>query len=183
MIKYLRFKYLISMCRLLFLKARYAGFLKLSSISIFIDNNVRFDLQGGRLILHYKNYISRNTTIKIRKNAILEIGKNTFISENCLLACHQKIKIGENCLIADNVSIFDHDHAHLQTDVPICKQGYIKKEVKIGNDVWIGSHAIICKGVTIGDGSIIGAGSVVTKSIPVMSIYAGVPAKFIRGRN
>jgi len=35
----------------------------------------------------------------------------------------------------------------------------------------------------IGDGAVIGAGSVVTKSIPTMEIWAGVPARKIGSRN
>lgn len=56
------------------------------------------------------------------------------------------------------------------------------KEVKIGNDVWIGAKAIIMGGITIGNGSVIGAGSVVTKDIPPYSIAAGCPAKVIKKR-
>ena len=37
--------------------------------------------------------------------------------------------------------------------------------VKIGNNVWIGSHATILSGVTIGDNAVIAAGAVVTKDV------------------
>ncbi len=52
----------------------------------------------------------------------------------------------------------------------------IKKPVKVGNRVWIGSSAIILPGVTIGNNAIIGAGSVVTKDVDEYTIVAGVPA-------
>ena len=51
-----------------------------------------------------------------------------------------------------------------------------KKEINIGNNVWIGWGSIILKGVTIGDNSIIAAGSVVISSIPANCLAAGNPA-------
>ena len=52
----------------------------------------------------------------------------------------------------------------------------------IGNDVWIGSHAIILEGIKIGDGAIVGAGAVVTKDVPPYAVVAGSPAKIIKYR-
>ena len=52
----------------------------------------------------------------------------------------------------------------------------------IGNDVWIGWHAIITPGVSIGDGAIIAAGAVVTHDVPPYAIVGGIPAKVIRKR-
>ena len=54
--------------------------------------------------------------------------------------------------------------------------------VTIGNDVWIGWHAIIMPGVTIGDGAIVAAGAVVTHNVPAYAIVGGVPAKIIKMR-
>lgn len=56
------------------------------------------------------------------------------------------------------------------------------EEIKIGNDVWVGSNCIIMDGVVIGDGAILAAGSVVTKDVPPYAIVGGVPAKTIRYR-
>lgn len=50
----------------------------------------------------------------------------------------------------------------------------------IGNDVYIATGAKVLGGVKIGEGSIIGANSVVLKDVEPYSIYAGVPARFIR---
>ena len=52
----------------------------------------------------------------------------------------------------------------------------------IGNDVWIGNHAILKDGVTIGDGAIVGAGSIVIHDVPSYAIVAGNPARLIRMR-
>jgi len=50
----------------------------------------------------------------------------------------------------------------------------------IGDDVWIGPHAIIIGGVRIGDGAIVGAGSIVTKDVPAHCIVVGNPARVLR---
>jgi acetyltransferase-like isoleucine patch superfamily enzyme len=55
--------------------------------------------------------------------------------------------------------------------------------VVIGNDAWIGAHAVVLAGVTIGDGAIVGAGAVVTKDVAPYAIVAGVPARVIGSRS
>jgi Acetyltransferase (isoleucine patch superfamily) len=54
--------------------------------------------------------------------------------------------------------------------------------VEIGNDVWIGTHALIKGGVKIGNGAIVGAYAVVTKDVDDYTIVAGNPARPIRKR-
>ena len=90
--------------------------------------------------------------------------------------------IGENCLIAELVSIRDHDHAFLSTNIPIRDQGFTIKPVSIGKNVWIAAKASIVKGVTIGDNVIVGANAVVCHDIPANAIAVGVPARVIRMR-
>lgn len=58
----------------------------------------------------------------------------------------------------------------------------VKADTVIGNDVWIGRHAVIMPGVHIGDGAVIGAYALVTKDVPPYAIVGGNPAKMIRSR-
>lgn len=55
-------------------------------------------------------------------------------------------------------------------------------EVKIVNDVWIGSNATILGGVTIGDGVVIAAGAVVNSDVPAYIISGDVRYKIISNR-
>jgi len=50
------------------------------------------------------------------------------------------------------------------------------REIRIGNDVWVGANAMILDEVEIGTGAIVAAGSVVTKDVAPYTIVAGVPA-------
>jgi len=66
--------------------------------------------------------------------------------------------------------------------VPIKDQGIVKRPVRIGPDVWLGTKATVLRGVEIGRGSVIGANSVVTRDVPDYAIAVGVPAKVVRSR-
>lgn len=86
-------------------------------------------------------------------------------------------------MLANNVSIIGSDHIYSNPKTPIIFSGRPElKQTVIGEDVWIGAFSVIMTGVNIGNGAIIGAGALVTKNIPPYSIYAGVPAKFIKMR-
>ena len=58
-----------------------------------------------------------------------------------------------------------------------------KRDVVIGNDVWIGAGATILPGVQIADGSVVGAGAVVNRNVEADEIVAGIPAKVIGQRH
>lgn len=80
------------------------------------------------------------------------------------------ILIGDDCIFGEGVKIYDHNHSYQIESVPISKQGYKTKKVKLGNNCWIGSNVVILSGVTIGDNVVIGAGSVVYKDISSNSL-------------
>lgn len=57
-----------------------------------------------------------------------------------------------------------------------------KRQIRIGNDVFIGWNVTILDGVTIGDGAVIGAGAVVSKDIPPYAVAVGCPIQIIKYR-
>ena len=103
------------------------------------------------------------------------IGPGSFIYPN--------VRIGRFTLLADKVTIVGGDHNYKVVNMPIVFSGRVElKPTVIGDDVWIGTHAMIMAGVHIGNGAIIAAGSVVTKDVAPYSIVGGVPAKLIKMR-
>jgi acetyltransferase-like isoleucine patch superfamily enzyme len=52
-------------------------------------------------------------------------------------------------------------------------------KIEIGNDVFIGYHAVILPDVRIGNRCMIAAGAVVTRDVPDNSVVGGVPARVI----
>lgn len=57
-----------------------------------------------------------------------------------------------------------------------------EKDLRIGNDVWIGCNSTILRGLSIGDGAVIGANTLVNKNVPPYAIVAGCPATIIKFR-
>lgn len=108
----------------------------------------------------------------------LNIGSHVHINRNCMLDARGGIIIGNNVSISHNVSFCSGSHDYNTSDFK-----YVKGEIIVGDNVWIGLNATILKNVHINEGAIIAAGSVVTKNVPSYEIWAGVPAKKIGERN
>lgn len=84
------------------------------------------------------------------------------------------VTLGNNVTLASGSTILTHDGSTKKI------LGYSKVGcVTIGDDVFIGAHAIVLPNVRIGNRVIIGAGSVVTKDIPDNSVAVGSPAKVV----
>jgi acetyltransferase-like isoleucine patch superfamily enzyme len=84
---------------------------------------------------------------------------------------------GEDCKIITSFHNYDKGNAIPYDDT------VITKDVKIGDNVWLGSRVIILGGVTIGEGAIIQAGAVVVNDIPALGIAGGSPAKVFKYRD
>lgn len=118
--------------------------------------------------------------IRIENSSILSIGDQFSSNKNSAIFCSKGILIGENVLFGWNVSIRDSD-GHKIKDLETGNYLSEKKDVQIGNNVWVAANVDILKGTTIPDGCIIGYGSkVFHKFIEQNSIIAGYPAKIIR---
>jgi len=126
-------------------------------------------------------------------NGSAVVGDFTLLNGAMVMA-EDRIEIGSHCLISWNVGIADSDFHPLepaqrlidaQALAPFYKDRPPRpkletRPVKIGNNVWIGMHAIILKGVTIGENSVVAAGAVVTKSVPANAVVAGNPAVVVK---
>ncbi len=94
-----------------------------------------------------------------------------------------KVKIGRyfhsgiECLIITRNHNYDNGVA-----IPYDKE-YIRKDVEIGDFVWLGSRVMILPGTKIGEGAIIQGGAVVHGEIPPYAIAGGNPAKVFKYRD
>ena len=122
-----------------------------------------------------------STIIRTIDDGKIIIGNEVGMS-NVTLVAREKITIGDRVLLGGGVKLYDSDFHSLNSEIRKnnpCDDIH-SKEIKIGNDCFIGAMSIVLKGVEIGDGSIIGAGSVVACDVPAGEIWAGNPAKMIR---
>lgn len=90
------------------------------------------------------------------------------------------VSLGNNVKLTTGVTFIPHDGSvYVLRNLGMAPDADLFGEVTVGNNVFIGNHAIILPNVHIGNNCVIGAGSVVTKDIPDDSIACGVPAKVI----
>lgn len=151
----------------------FAGMIKLVFYTIFyhsrisyknipkINSNFHISLRKGTSLIIGKNFKGRNN-INIRNDKIgkISIGNDVFFNDNVSLNCQNSIIIGDNVAIGHNVLIIDHDHDYKNN-----MKNFISKEIRIGNNVWIGANVTILKGVTIGNNVVIGANTIITNNI------------------
>jgi acetyltransferase-like isoleucine patch superfamily enzyme len=110
----------------------------------------------------------------------LVIGSNASIAAGCFIASHEGgLTIGDDCLIGPNVTIVASNYTYDRLDIPMHRQGFRSKGIKIGNDVWVGAGCVILDGSIIGDGAIVIPNSVVRSKLPERSVSQGSPAKVI----
>ena len=158
---------------------------------------------GRRLRLDGLAFVGPRCQLEVGRNAVLALGRWSWIGHGCKIRCHegavsvgaksvmgqectisafQHVSIGRECVIADRAMLIDFDHGIVDVERPIRLQGIYKRDVRVGNNVWIGYGACVLRGASIGDNAVIGANAVVTRSVPANAVVGGVPARLIRMR-
>ena len=164
------------------LLTHYGRRLKLDGLA-FIGPKVVLQIgRGARVELGRWSWIGHGTKIRCHEG-VVSIGAKTVLGQECTISAYQDVSIGRECVIADRVMLIDFDHGMVEVDRPIRHQGIYKRDVRVGNNVWIGYGACILRGVSIGDNAVIGTSSVVTKDVPANAVVGGVPARVIRMRD
>lgn len=131
-----------------------------------------YKTKPGKYVKAYDKYLRRLG---------VDIGKSSWIDLTAWFDyLYTYIHIGNGVVISREVVLLTHDYSINNAVYGLGKQmrkGYeIRKEINIGNNVFIGIRSVICPGTTIGDNSIIGAGSVVRGTVEPFSIMSGNPA-------
>lgn len=150
----------------------------INSHDIFVgigDNSIRQEFQdkldklGASIptIIHPRSIIGKQ--VKIGKGAVVMGG----VVINCCT------DIGKGCIINTGATV-DHDN-NIQDYVHISPGANLGGNVKVGKKTWVGIGSTISNNVSVPGNTIIGAGATVIKSIKFDGIYAGVPAKRIKG--
>ena len=100
----------------------------------------------------------------------MDIGEGTAISTSAKLdkTNPQGIHIGKYSVVTFGAAILTHDYVNK-----------LNRDVRIGDNCFIGAHSIILPGVTIGDGCIVAAAAVVARDVTAGSLVAGNPARVV----
>jgi acetyltransferase-like isoleucine patch superfamily enzyme len=174
-------KYLLLLARLAWRRLRHHGRLKTDGVA-FIGPRVVLQIRrGARIELGRWSWLGHGTKLRCHEG-LISIGAKTVMGQECTISAYKNVSIGRECVIADRVMLIDFDHGAVEVERPVRLQGIYKRDVKIGNNVWIGYGAAILRGVTVGDNAIIGTNAVVTRDVPANAVVGGVPARLIRMR-
>ena len=175
-------KYARLLARLLLRKLRHGRKLVLDGLA-FVGPGCALEIgRGGRIELGRWSWIGHGSKLRSHEG-VISIGAKTVIGQECTVSAYQLVSIGRECVIADRVMMIDFDHGMVDVERPIRLQGIYKRDVRVGNNVWIGYGACLLRGVTVGDNAVIGTSAVVTRDVPANAVVAGVPARVIRMRD
>lgn len=184
--------FITALCKILMKKSIYHWKAKILFGNVGTDT---YCLKPLRIINGKYVSIGKNVSIlpflrlevyKLDKNSIIPqiiIGNDVNIEQNVHITSGYHIHIGNECSILAGSVITDIIHPYDDVDVAASGQACRCKPVNIGEQCFIGTHAIIMPGVTLGKHVIVGANSVVTHSFPDNCVVAGVPAKIIKQYN
>ena len=124
------------------------------------------------------------------RNVVIELGavfiyRDISFGDNVTINRYAVIHhcdIGSYALIGEHAVLLSGSRQHNidRTDIPMALQRGRKKRIAIGDDSWVGVHAVVMEDV--GRGAIVGAGAVVTKPVPELTIVVGNPARPLRQR-
>jgi acetyltransferase-like isoleucine patch superfamily enzyme len=174
-------KYLRLILRLGWWKLRLGRRLRLDGLA-FIGPGCSLEAGPGAVIeLGRWSWLGHVCKVRCHEG-LVSIGAKSVLGQECTISAYQHVSIGRECVIADRVMMIDFDHGMVEVERPIRLQGIYKRDVRVGNNVWMGYGACVLRGVVVGDNAVIGTNAVVTKAVPENAVVAGVPARVIRMR-
>ena len=156
-------KILIYRINYLFLKIKYRKNKKFVVKNRIVPTNVIINADKESVLYIESFDINiKKTTINLRENSTLNIGKNFNCFSDCLITIRSNISIGNDVKLFFNVKVYDHDHAFRETT---WRDHYYYGNVVIGNNVMIGSNCVILRNTTIKENTIIIPGQTIKGSV------------------
>ena len=108
----------------------------------------------------------------------VHFGAGVYANSNLTLVDDGHIFVGDRVMFGPNVTVATANHP-VEPELRARGLQY-NRDVRIGDNVWIGAGAVIVPGVTIEKNAVIGAGSVVTQDIPADVVAVGNPCRVLR---
>lgn len=109
------------------------------------------------------------------------IGRNVYFAKGCWLNGVGGIVVDDEVVLAPYVVMSSNNHGF--KDGSVQRGGAHPAPIRVGFGTWVAAHSVIVAGVAVERGCVIAANSVVTKNTDADSVYAGVPAKFVKFRH
>ena len=107
----------------------------------------------------------------------LECGPLATVANGAEIYNPEMVRLGSHAIISQDAYLCGATHDHNDP-----RFTFVAKPIVIGAYAWVCARAVVMPGITIHDGAILGLGSVATRNLEPWSIYAGLPARFIKKR-
>ena len=109
--------------------------------------------------------------------SVLEIGTETHIVSNQFLDLTKSIKFGSRSQVAGiGAQFWTHGYIHFKNQ----ERARIDGDIRIGDNVYIGSRCVFNAGVTVGDNITIGSNSTISKDLLEPGLYVNQPLRMIQ---
>jgi putative colanic acid biosynthesis acetyltransferase WcaF len=108
------------------------------------------------------------------------------------LVCEDVVFIADGVVIYNPAPVVLRSHAILSQQSYLCGATHdyddasfpmIWAPIEIGRYAWVAARACVQMGVHVGEGAVLGLGSIATRDLEPWTVYAGAPARKIRGRH
>jgi acetyltransferase-like isoleucine patch superfamily enzyme len=129
--------------------------------------------ENSTLIFKGDAHVSPGATIRIKKNATLEVGERCVLAHDALIYCSQKIKLGNDVSLSWNVTLIDddqHQYYIVQKELGARPMRRIYKPLIIEDFAGIQMNVVVPHGQIIGSGSIVAANTVLRQDVPAESL-------------
>lgn len=110
------------------------------------------------------------------------VGDDTYLGHALQVISGSTVTIGKHVLIGNRVVLngfSGHPLDPLRRAAGEPPEAAGTAPITIEDYVWIANDATVLPGVTVGRGAVIASGAVVTKSVPELTVVAGVPAQIV----
>jgi len=171
------------------LNIAYIYYLKIFYKTISLDKTAIVDFrceieQKSNIAIGKRSKLYKNITIYKQKKGVFKIGDFSHIAPyGYLLIENQSLTIGDNVSMGPFCSIFCSSNAISCEKNTLFKDSYVKGDVRIGNNIFIGAQCVVLPNTIIEDNVVVAANSTVKGRLEAGCLYGGNPARKIRMLN
>jgi acetyltransferase-like isoleucine patch superfamily enzyme len=128
--------------------------------------------------VYVERHLELLSGLRVTGEGRLIISDGCFVNHDCLIDAAADVTLGRNVALANRVALLTSGH---DMDDPRSRAGTrTLRPIVVGDGAWLGAGVTVLGGVTVGEGAVVAAGSVVRADVPPHTLWAGVPARFVR---
>jgi acetyltransferase-like isoleucine patch superfamily enzyme len=120
------------------------------------------------------------STMNLWADTSVCIGDGCTSNGATIVTANSDVIVQRDCMFSSEVFLQSSDQHGIVDAVSGALLNGGRRQIVLGEHVWMGRRTMILPDVRVGGGSIIAAGAVVTSDVPACSIVGGVPAKVLR---